>query len=45
MELSKAFDTINHTLLIAKLYLYGFSIEALEVLLRYLQGWRQRFQD
>ena len=37
MDLLKAFDTINHELLIAKLHAYGFSIEALEVLLSYLQ--------
>ena len=37
MDLSKAFDTINHELLIAKLHAYGFSIEAFEVLLSYLQ--------
>ena len=37
MDLSKAFDTINHELFIAKLHAYGFSIEALEVLLSYLQ--------
>ena len=33
MKLSKVFDTVNHELLIAKLDAYGFSIEALEVLL------------
>ena len=37
MDLSKAFDTINHELLIAKLHAYEFSIEALEVLLSYQQ--------
>ena len=36
MDLSKAFDTINHQLLIAKLYAYGFSKGALEVVLNYL---------
>ena len=37
MDLSKAFDTKNHELLIAKLHVYRFSIEALEVLLSYLE--------
>ena len=37
MDLSKAFDTINHELLIAKLHAYGFSTDALKVLLSYLQ--------
>ena len=37
MVLSKDFDTINHELIIAKLHAYGFSIEALEVFLSYLQ--------
>ena len=32
MNLSKAFDTINHELFTAKLHAYGFFIEALEVL-------------
>ena len=40
--ISKAFDTINHELLIAKLHAYGISTDALEVLLSYLQNRRQR---
>ena len=42
MDLLNVFDTINHELLIAKLHAYGFSIEAFEVLLRYLQERLQR---
>ena len=42
MDLSKAFDTINHKLLIAKLYVYGFSIETLEAVLSYLEERWQR---
>ena len=38
------FDTINHELLVAKLHAYGFSIEALEVLLSYLQERWQRVE-
>ena len=36
MDLSKAFDTINHELLIAKLHAYGFSKEALTLIPSYL---------
>ena len=36
MDLSKAFDTINHELLIAKLHAYGFSKESLDLILDYL---------
>ena len=38
MDLSKAFGTINHKLLIAKLHAYGFSVEALELILNYLSN-------
>ena len=36
MDLSKAFDTINHELLIAKLHAYGFSTESLKIIHSYL---------
>ena len=38
MDLSKAFDTINHELLIAKLHAYGFSMDALKIVHSYLNN-------
>ena len=42
MDLSKAFDTIDHYLLLAKLKAYGFDNSALELLKSYLTGRYQR---
>ena len=42
MDLSKAFDTINHELLIAKLEAYGFEESALEIMHSYLSDRWQR---
>ena len=42
MDLSKAFDTINHGLLIAKLEAYGFHDSALHIILDYLSDRWQR---
>ena len=42
MDLSKAFDTINHELLIAKLGAYGFDENALHIVLDYLSDRWQR---
>ena len=42
MDLSKTLDTVNHELLIAKLHAYGFSTDALKILLIYLQDRWQR---
>jgi hypothetical protein len=42
MDLSKAFDTINHELLIAKLGAYGFDDSALAIILNYLSERWQR---
>lgn len=42
MDLSKAFDTINHELLVAKLEAYGFDNTALHIVLDYLSDRWQR---
>lgn len=42
MDLSKAFDTISHELLIAKLEAYGFTKPALEIIFNYLHDRWQR---
>ena len=42
MDLFKAFDTINHELLIAKLHAYGFSKQALKILFSYMSDRWQR---
>ena len=42
MDLSKAFDTIDHELLIAKLYAYGFDKKSLKLLFSYLSDRWQR---
>lgn len=42
MDLSKAFDCVNHELLLAKLHAYGFSLSALSFLKSYLSERYQR---
>ena len=42
MDLSQAFDTINHELLIAKLHAYGIHKDSLKILLNYLSNRWQR---
>ena len=42
MDLSKAFDTLNHDLLIAKLGAYGFETDALRYMKSYLKNKKQR---
>ena len=42
MDLSKAFDAVNHNLLIAKLQTYGFCMKALKLIKSYLSNRWQR---
>ena len=42
MDLSKAFNTLNHERLIAKIHAYGFGKESLMLLLSYLSNHQQR---
>ena len=42
MDLSKAFDTINHEFLIAKLHAFGFNKESLELIFDYVSNRWQR---
>ena len=44
MDLRKAFDIINHSLLLAKLHAYGFSKQALAVICSYLSNRKQRIK-
>ena len=41
-DLSKAFDCIDHELLIAKLYAYGFDKNSMYFVNSYLKGWKRR---
>ena len=44
MDLSKAFDTINYDLLLAKLSAYGLSKDALELIRNYLSDRWQKIK-
>ena len=41
MDLSRAFDAINHELLMAKLHAYGFGKNALDLVYSYLKNRKQ----
>ena len=44
LELSKAFDTINHDLSLTKLKVYEFSLNARKLMLSYLNTERNKFK-
>ena len=44
MDLNKAFNTINHPLLSAKLYAYGFRKQALTIICSYFSNQKQRIK-
>ena len=44
MDLSKALDTINHDLLLAKLKAYGFSLNPVKLMHSYLKNRKQQVQ-
>ena len=44
MNLSKAFDTINHELILAKFHAYGFSKHSLLIIFSYSSDRRQRLK-
>ena len=44
MDLSKAFDTINHQLLLGKWHAYGFSKQTLAIICSYLSNRKQRIK-
>ena len=44
MDLSKAFDCMDHELLLAKLHAYGFGKDALKMIYSYLSKRRQRLK-
>ena len=44
VDLSKAFDSVCHNLLLAKLKAYGLTDSALDPLAAYIKGQQQRFK-